>query len=148
MNRGRDSQFYTICPEVAGGFGENTILERSSGRTQVHRLHYVFDGWLGDELLERTPCFIVTARLRREIDQAGMTGVKYDDVEVSTSDVFEEMHPGRQLPKFLWLKVEGRPGTDDFGIGADLRLVVSARALELLKRNGVSEAERAEPFQP
>ncbi|MFN8816645.1 MAG: hypothetical protein ACK5ZV_07910 [bacterium] len=148
MNHGIHGRFFTICPEVAGGFGENTILDRLSGRTRVHHLHYVFDGWMGDELLERTPCFIVTERLGREIEQAGLSGMKYDKVEVSTSEVCEELHPGLQLPSFLWLKVEGRPGEDDFGIGSDLRLVVSTRALDLLKRNGVSEAERAEPFQP
>jgi hypothetical protein len=50
------------------------------------------------------------------------------------------------LPKFLWLKVEGFPGRDDFGIAAGLKLVVSKRALEVLKRVGFSHPASIEPF--
>ena len=46
--------FYVLEPEVAGGFGENTILTRTPGKSMlVHKLHYQFDGWLGDPLWRR-----------------------------------------------------------------------------------------------
>jgi uncharacterized repeat protein (TIGR02543 family) len=134
-------KYYRIEPEVAGGWGKNTVFTRTPGRpTVVHKLHYQFDGWLGDELLTSTPCFIVTERLAREIERAQLTGVRFDDVEVTTSDEFRELYPNRQLPKFVWLKIEGKPGQDDFGITPGLRLVVSERVLELLKPVGISHA--------
>ena len=46
--------------------------------------------------------------------------------------MFEELYPGRELPRFRWLDVHGRPGRDDFGLDSDFVLVVSERALEAL----------------
>jgi hypothetical protein len=140
--------YHVVEPEVAGGWGKNTVFTRTPGKpTVVHKLHYQFDGWLGDELLESTPCYIVTERLAHEIERAQLTGVRFDEVEVTTSDQFKELYPNRQLPKFVWLQVEGKPGQDDFGIAPGLRFVVSERALELLKRVGISHAASVTPFE-
>lgn len=133
-------KYYHIEPEVAGGFGAHTVIDRSSGKMVVRKLHYQFDGWLGDEILESTPCFIVSERLAREIDGAKLTGIKFDEVEVTTSDQFKELYPNRQIPKFVWLKIEGQAERDDFGMAPGLRLVVSERANEVLKRCGASNA--------
>lgn len=134
-------KFYFIEPEVAGGFGKNTVFERTPGRpTVVHKLHYEFDGWLGDELLESTPCFIISERMAHEIGKRNLLGVKFDEVEVTTSGEFQDLHPERQLPKFFWLRVEGRAGQEDFGIASDARLVVSDRAIEVLRVFGISQA--------
>jgi hypothetical protein len=139
--------FYVVEPEVAGGFGKHTVIDRSSGKMVVQKLHYQFDGWLGDELLESAPSYIASERMAHEIERAQLTGVRFDDVEVTTSDQFRELYPDRQLPKFIWLKVEGNAGHDDFGIAPGLRLVVSERALELLKKIGFSNAASITPFE-
>ena len=82
-------KYFYIEPEVAGGWGKNTVFDRTPGRpTVVHKLHYEFDGWLGDELLESTPCFIVSERMAREMKKMHLTGVNFDDVEVTTSEHF------------------------------------------------------------
>lgn len=130
-------KFYVIEPEIAGGFGKNTVIDRTSGKMVIQKLHYQFDGWLGDELLESTPCYIASERMAREIELAMLTGVKFDNVEITMSEQFKELYPNRQLPKFIWLKVEGSFGRDDFGVASRLRLVVSERALEVLKRIGL-----------
>jgi hypothetical protein len=98
------------------------------------------EGWLGDYLLESTPCFIVAEPLANELQRAGLTGFRLDEAEVTKSEQFQELSPARELPRFLWLKVEGEPGKADFGLDPALRLVVSERALEVLKRGGVSHA--------
>lgn len=139
--------YYIVEPEVAGGFGEHTDIDRSSGKMVVAKLHYQFDGWLGDELLESTPCYIVSEKLAHEIEMAHLTGVQFDEVKVTTSDQFKELYPNRQLPRFVWLKVEGKPGHDDFGIAPGLRFVVSEQALQLLKRIGIANAASITPFE-
>ena len=142
------SSYHIVEPEVAGGWGNNTVYIRISGMTTVvHKLHYQFDGWLGDELLESAPCYIVTERLAHAIDLAQLSGVRFDDVEVTTSDQFKDLYPNRHLPKFVWLVVEGIPGQDDFGIAPGIRLIVSERALELLKLFGISHAASITPFE-
>jgi hypothetical protein len=54
--------FYYIEPEVAGGLGPKSETRRGNRRLVVTRLNYTFDGWLGDALIESTPCFILTER--------------------------------------------------------------------------------------
>ncbi|WP_426303951.1 hypothetical protein ACN9MJ_13105 [Acidovorax facilis] len=133
-------KYYFIEPEVAGGFGEETVIDRSSGRMEVKVLHYKFEGWLGDELLESTPCFIASEQLAARIKDENLSGVGIDKVKVTKSDEFNDFHPEVELPNFVWLKVNGVPGGDDFGVTADLKLIVSEAALQLLTLNGVSHA--------
>jgi len=85
--------------------------------------------------------------MAHEIEEAKLTGVRFDEVEVTTSDQFKELYPDRQLPKFVWLRVEGKAGHDDFGIAPGLRLVASERAFELLKRINLSNAASITPFR-
>jgi len=122
-------RYYLLEPEVAGGLGRNTVLDRTSHPPVVTRLHYEFDGWLGDELLESFPCFIVTQRLRVKIEELGFTGVRFSPVEVTLSTQFKTLYPDREVPQFAWLKVDGEPCKDDLGLATDHRLIVSERTL-------------------
>lgn len=140
------TNYHIVEPEVAGGWGENTEFTRTPGQpVVVHKLHYQFDGWLGDELVESTPCYIVSEKMAGELQQAQLTGFALGDVETTTSEQFRELYPDRELPKFLWFKIEGAPARDDFGVTPDLQLVVSDRALEVLAGVGISNA-LVEPF--
>ena len=133
--------FYYVEPEVAGGWGKNTVFDRTPGRpTVVYKFHYEFHGWLGDELLESTPCFIVSERMANEIEKAGLSGAMFDQVEITKSEQFRELYPNRQLPKFVWFKIRGTAGHEDFGIAPDARLVVSEQALIVLRERGISHA--------
>lgn len=137
-------KFYRLEPEVAGGLGPDTVMDRSIAPPRVERLHYEFDGWSGDQLLESFPCFIVTESLAKEIGHMSPTGVELANVKITKSSQFEELYPGKSLPEFRWLKIFGTPGRDDFGISGDYRLVVSERILNLLKRFGLSHCDIAD----
>ncbi len=133
-------KYYRVEPEVAGGFGEHTIIDRSSGKMVVRKLHYEFDGWHGDVLLTSTPCFIITEGTKRKLQSIGATGVRFDVVEVTTSEKFQELYPNQKLPKFVWLQIEGKPEEDDFGIDQHYGIVISERALKVLEGLGISNA--------
>ena len=137
-------KYYILEPEVAGGVGVNTVMDRSRHPPIVTRLHYELDGWLGDELLETFPCYIITQRLRQEIEDAGFTGVEFATVEVTTSRQFRDLYPSRDIPDFAWLKAIGTAGLDDFGISRANRLTVSARVLKLLRLKHCGFVEFAE----
>jgi hypothetical protein len=77
-----------------------------------------------------------------------VTGVDYANVEISTSQLFRHLYPNRQLPKFVWLQVNGVAGKDDFGLFHDAervrprdRYVLSDRAIEILRKFGLDHAE-------
>lgn len=124
--------FFLLEPEVSGGLGPNTVIDRSAHPPLVSLLQYCFDGWLGDELLETFPCFIVTETLGTLFTDEGFTGFQIATVDVVVSDRFVQQSVQRALPVFVWLQVNGIAGKDDFGVGLDNRLVVSARALALI----------------
>lgn len=54
----QSKKFYAIQPEVAGNIAESEG-DLTARPPLIRKLHYVFDGWLGDVLLEALCCFIV-----------------------------------------------------------------------------------------
>jgi len=72
-------KYYYIEPEVAGGLGNDTVMNRSVHPPVVTKLHYQFDGWLGDVLLESSPCFIVTELAKQKLQDARLTGATFDE---------------------------------------------------------------------
>lgn len=123
--------FHILEPEVAGGWGSGTDADTTVHPPVVHRLVYELDGWLGDDLLETFPCFVVTDRLAQAIKTSGLTGCELGPVEVVKSEDFEELQPDRELPDFHRLFVLGDAGKDDFSID-NQRLRVSDAALAVL----------------
>ena len=133
-------KYFYIEPEVAGGLGKNTVMDRSVHPPIFRRLHYEFDGWPDDALLTSFPCFIVTEAAKKKLQSVGLTGIRFDRVEVTTSEAYQELFPNQQLPKFVWLQIDGKPGKDDFGFAQNARLIISERALEVLRGLGISNA--------
>ncbi len=137
--------FYQLEPEVAGGWGCNTKADTSSYPPSVNNLHYEFEGWLGDSVLDSFPCYIITEDLASSIKSAGLTGFDISECEISKSETFIELYPKKTLPAFSWLKVSGKAGSDDFGINIKNSLVVSAKALSVLQSHSLDQCD-IEPY--
>jgi hypothetical protein len=94
--------FYLIEPEIAGGLGDHTEIDTEVRPPVVKSLEYRLEGWLGDELLESFPCFIVTSLLRKEFAT--------QSYQVLVSRRLQSLHP-RNLknftPKFLYPTFSG-----------------------------------------
>jgi len=132
--------YFFLEPEVAGELGKATVLDTTTHPPLVSKLYYQFSGWLGDVLLESFPCFIICADTASRLEKDSYTGLRFSEVETSTTPEFDAMFPGRVLPKFRWLQVQGVAGSDDFGLASDHRLVVSEKALEKLRKFGIGHA--------
>lgn len=126
-------KYYELEPEVAGGIGDRSIMDTSVHPPRVDRLHIIVDGWLGDQLLETFPCFIVTLTLGKDLERSGLSGYVLDHVDIEKSDQFVEIYEDKELPAFKWLKVTGQSGDADFGISDQLTLITSARALDVMR---------------
>jgi hypothetical protein len=150
-------KLFELEPEVAGGFGKNTIITNIEKVRQkiekpiINHLHYEFYGWLGDDLLETTPCFIVTTSLLESIRNSDLDGYKFEDIEISKSDEFNQLYPKRILPKFKRIlpqgtvvvsenKIEQWSG-DDFCLSQHSTLVVSERALNILRSKNIDHCD-------
>jgi hypothetical protein len=125
--------YYILDPEVPGELGSKTKLDTSTHPPRVSALNYELNNWLGDDLFQSFPCFVVTNRLRQKLESHKATGIKFAELELTLSDNFRELHPNTKAPECSWLKVVGKAGEDDFGLSSDFRLVVSESALSVLK---------------
>ena len=127
-------EFYELSPEVAGEIGPQSQVNYEVHPPLVTELQYLFHGWLGDDLLEAFPCYIMTVRLKNELLRSSLTGYMFKAVEVTVSDQFKELYPAREIGKFAWFLPIGQAGVDDFGISETYQLVVSEEALRILKQ--------------
>ncbi|QIB74196.1 hypothetical protein GL213_08730 [Halogeometricum borinquense] len=135
------TEYYTIEPEVAGQFGEKTEMDRSVHPPDVTKLHYEFHGWLGDDLLTTVSNFVISEELKNTLSSSDLSGYEIDDVTISKSPQFEELHPDMELPEFYWMQIVGDAGQDDFGISDNNRLIISREALDLLETVSIEQAE-------
>lgn len=133
---------YVIRPEVAGSLGSGTELDTGVHPPRVQRLHYVFAGWSGDDIVETFPVHIVTTRLGYAISDAALTGVLLEPVEVTNDPQFVELEPAvaASLPDWHWLRVVGRPG-DDFWLDSVALLHVSQAAYDVMSKFDIGKAE-------
>lgn len=134
---------FLLEPEVAGQLGSNTIINTKNGITIIEKLHYEFDGWLGDDILESTPCFICTDKLLKILEKSTLSGYEVDSCEVSKSTLFEDIYPKRELPAFYWIKITGSE-TDDFSLSKNGSLVVSEKSLSVLKQVKIANCDITE----
>ena len=137
--------FFVLEPEVAGGFGPDTTLDRSVHPPRPITFNYQFDGWLGDPIIETVANFIVTLPLKEKLESVHASGITFDKVKISKSGEFEDFHQNMDLPEFAWMRISGSPGDDDFGLNEEHRLVVSSRVLKILKDEGMSNSD-IEPY--
>lgn len=140
--------FFVLEPEVGGAIGESTTFDYSTEPPSVLTLEYMFETWLGDDLLEAHPCFIVSARLKSALERLGGSGYVFDSVTITKADQFDELNANIQLPQFDWLKIQGVAGINDCGLSKDGSLVVSTRMLDLLRQFNINHCVvRKRPYE-
>jgi hypothetical protein len=124
---------YLVEPEVAGELGPRTVMDTTVHPPLVSRLHYEIDVWLGSQLLESFPVWIASDRFLATVSDAGLTGYRTADAEVTLTEEGQERLGDRELPHFAWFQVTGTIGVDDFAVHAPGTLVVSERALGVIE---------------
>lgn len=133
-------KFYRIEPEVAGELGEGTAMDTSVHPPRVSSAHYVITDWLGDDIVESFPCYLVTPRLAAALESSNLTGFHCDAARVSLSP--EAVDLGMtETPEFRWLVITGRPGDEDFGVLANGQAVISEEALQVLQAHTLDNCD-------
>jgi hypothetical protein len=146
-NKVIDVAYYTLQPEVAGGLGNATVMDTTVHPPLLQRLHYEFEDWLGDDLVESFPCFLVSEPLAARLTAAGLGTFQLKDVEVTMTPEAKELLGDNAFPNFYWFDVAGTAGRDDVGITLTGLLVVSDQALAVLREFNIDNCD-VEPFQP
>jgi hypothetical protein len=134
-------KYYRLFPEVAGGLGKRTLIDRIGPQMVVQKLHYEFSGWDGDFLLKTSPCFIVARQLADALRERRVSGVEFDFVEISENSQFRIFCKDRDLPQFEWMKVIGKLDVDDVVSSGFGQLTVSEKALEVIRSFPLNNCE-------
>jgi hypothetical protein len=132
--------FYAIEPEVAGEFGEGTVMDTSVHPPRVSAVEYVITDWLSDDIIESFPCYLVTPRLAVGLEVSGLSGFRLDTAQVTLSDEAADFGI-TQVPESRWLAVSGRPGADDFGLLANGQAIISEGALQALRAHTLDNCD-------
>lgn len=125
------------------------VTPEDAGRNSPHRSGgiplYVFDAWLGDDLVRAYPIFLATTRLKDALETLPQpAGFLSTRVNVARSPFFRRHHPQLRLPTFWALEVQGQPGVHPLGLTRDGSLVVSPAALDCLVQHSVRHATFAQ----
>lgn len=137
-------RYRSLKPEIHGGYGKKAVIARETFPPTVHKLHYVFDGWLGDDLVTSFPIFMVTERLKDSIVSHKLTGVEFDFVLVTKSELFFDVHGDLELPKFWWMKVLGVEDIDDFLLTRNADILVSEEVYDVLREFSLNDCTISE----
>lgn len=137
--------YYLIEPEVTGRFGDESKVDTTIHPPVIHKLEVVFDGWLGDDLIELFPYFLVSENLKQEFDNCDLTGFDLEKIVVTKSMQFNELYEDKDIPQFYWFKVSGKPLCDDFWITENHLLAVSVKGMDVLTKCHIrhSDIEKA-----
>ncbi|GEM_PF-1049177 len=129
-------EFTQVNPEVIVGLGNRTVFTDKSN-TQVENLHIQLEDWLGDDLMEIHPCFVVTKPLADALRYSDFTGFEIANLQLTKDRYFSENYSLKKpLPPFHWLKINGEAYTDDFGIDPETKkLTLSEKLCGWLKQN-------------
>ncbi|NIG55638.1 hypothetical protein [Chitinophaga sp. Cy-1792] len=136
---------FRLTPEVPGGLGPNTIIDKPGHPPIIKHLHFQFADWLGDDLIESFPCFLVTESMYHRLLDNNISGITANkNVEFSFYDIFYDLNPdGKSVPEFIWINISS-DGNDDFYIDKEKYLNVSQKALHVLKEGNLRYCKIAE----
>ena len=132
--------FLTVDPEASGSLTPGA---------PAGRVCCVFDTWLGDDLVRAYPAVLATTPLRdalRSLDHP--TGFETARARVRASAFRRKHSPGRRLPVFWAILVNGQAGRDDMGLTPAGVVVVSRRVLDVLLEFRVGRAVLAQYVPP
>lgn len=135
-------EFYKLYPEVPGELGPNTIYDKTVIPWTLNYLHAIFDGWLGGDLLKISSCYLLTNKLKDRIEEEGLSGILgFCEFEIELSNTYKNIYPNRSLPQLFWVQINGQTEKDDFAIDGKNKLIVSKKALDILKEYNLSDCE-------
>jgi hypothetical protein len=125
--------FFVMTPEDAG----HAEAQDSAGTPL-----YVFDTWLGDDLVRTHPVFLATTRLKNTLETLpGPTGFQSARIRAERSPFLRHQRPQLRLPTFWVLEINGEAGRHPLGLASDLSLVVSQAALDCLVQHTIVHAQ-------
>jgi hypothetical protein len=87
--------FRIIEPVVPGGLEIEPELDNSIHPPLISKCHIEFEGWLGNDILEIFPCFLISETLKIKINKCYADRNKFYQVIVTKPQHFVESYPNK-----------------------------------------------------
>ncbi len=134
-------KYIKIEPEVIVGLGEDTKINKSNYPPIVNYLHINLEDWLGDDLMENFPVFIITEYLKSSLETTRFSGYTIKDLKLTFDEYFESNYQlEKKVPTFYWMVINGAKGEDDFFIDQSQTLNISVEAFSFMKKFNLKNA--------
>jgi hypothetical protein len=101
-----------LGPATEVEVGETCPVCNLQPRREFRSVELVFDIWDGEDLVTAINVYAVSERLRNAIERGGLTGARFDDIQVTKADYFE-IGPdayAEDPPRFYRLTITGSAG--------------------------------------
>jgi hypothetical protein len=109
---------------------------------------FAYDFPTEDCIFNDPPYYFVTEQAGSAISVLGLSGASRRPVETRVSDAYVQSYGApTSIPGVEQLVVTGVAGQDDFGLQGRVTLIVSDRALALLRQHGLANAQIV-PYDP
>lgn len=139
--------YFVLSPIIPGTIADGTEFDRSDFRTKTEKLHFEFDNVPDDDFIcGGGDVFLAAPSLAEAFARAGLTGFSIAEATLSVGGNFMAVEGHSSVPSYQWLKIEGVPGRDDFGIFDGFTIVVSKRVVDVLGQFTFSEGSSTKPF--
>jgi hypothetical protein len=126
------SSFFNFEPEIAG---------RPQSGVKPDAFEYIFDTWLGDDVVRPFPALLVTGPVRHKLLRLPQPeGFEVVRARAKASAFYRKHNPGRRLEAFWEVQIRGRAGCDDLGLTEAGVAVVSRRILDLFLEFNIARA--------
>ena len=128
--------FLTIEPETSG-----FLVPGNS----ASRVACVFDTWLGDDVVRAYPAVLIRTPVKEALLSLDRrSGFEIARARIKASGFYRKHSPGKRLPVFWAIQVNGQAGRDDMGLTPAGVLVVSRRVLDVLLQFRIGRAALAQ----
>ena len=97
-------KYIKIEPEVIVGLGEDTKINKSNYPPIVNYLHINLEDWLGDDLMENFPVFIITEYLKSSLETTRFSGYTIKDLKLTFDEYITYIHPEDKTRVENWIE--------------------------------------------
>ena len=108
------SLFYSIDPTAYGEWGKGTVFvnynEIKEGKEYLRKLtklEYSFEHLPVDDIMSSNDCYLVTEELAIALEEANITGIRFERVKISRSLNFKAKYRYMRLPVYRWIQPTG-----------------------------------------
>ena len=131
--------YFRLKPERPSNIWQYSTVD---DRGEIQKMVFAYDFWSNEPIFRDIRYFFVRRSVATALQEAGLTGFQCVEVPTIKSKQYDSSdHRDRDPEPVGWLQVTGRMAMDDFGLQGKAKLVVSERALGVLRNHGLVRCE-------